>query len=72
MPKLTWCDGRHERNGGQHNALDYSLAGHHLHCPRCDVHITSLLMCPNCGTRYTLIDALNAEMKYAAAKGTNA
>lgn len=46
------CDGRHERHGQPHSLLDESLAGHRLHCPVCDVHLTSLMLCPNCGTRF--------------------
>lgn len=28
------------------------LSKHQWHCPKCDVHLTSLLLCPRCGTRY--------------------
>lgn len=28
------------------------MAGHYWHCPNCDVHLTSLGLCPECGTRY--------------------
>jgi RNA polymerase subunit RPABC4/transcription elongation factor Spt4 len=33
-------------------ALDESLTGHRLHCPKCGRHLTTLLLCPECGTRY--------------------
>jgi len=32
------------------------LVGHQYHCPECDVHITSLGLCPNCGVRYQCRD----------------
>jgi tRNA(Ile2) C34 agmatinyltransferase TiaS len=32
--------------------LDDKLAGHNKHCPKCDNHLTSLYLCPECGVRY--------------------
>jgi hypothetical protein len=32
--------------------LDDTLAGHSLHCPKCGFHLTSLLLCPECGIRF--------------------
>lgn len=29
-----------------------SLSGHNWHCPKCDFHLTSLGLCPECGMRY--------------------
>jgi hypothetical protein len=29
-----------------------ALTGHMWHCPDCDEHLTSLLLCPKCGARY--------------------
>lgn len=29
-----------------------SLSHHDWHCPKCDHHLTSLYLCPECGTRY--------------------
>jgi tRNA(Ile2) C34 agmatinyltransferase TiaS len=29
------------------------ITRHNYHCPRCNVHLTSLLLCPLCGTRYS-------------------
>jgi len=43
---LLRCNGRDETQ------LDEQLAGHRYHCPICDVHLTSLLLCPKCGRRY--------------------
>lgn len=37
------------------NQLDDSLAGHSIHCPKCNAHLTSLLLCPECGDRYVLV-----------------
>ena len=31
------------------------LSGHLWHCPNCDVHLTSLMFCPECGVRYDAI-----------------
>ena len=31
------------------------LSKHKWHCPDCDVHLTSLLLCPECGIRYDAI-----------------
>ena len=28
------------------------LTGHRFHCPECGSHLTSLLLCPECGDRY--------------------
>jgi hypothetical protein len=50
---FKYCDGEHERHGQPHSMLDEKLSGHNLHCPACDVHLTSLLLCPECGTRHT-------------------
>ena len=52
MTELLICNG-HEHYGGPHSALDFALTHHNLHCPACDVHLTSLLLCPECGTRHT-------------------
>ena len=35
--------------------LDDSLAGHSIHCPKCNTHLTSLLLCPECGDWYELM-----------------
>ena len=51
---LLTCDGKHERGDADHSSLDYGLTQHLLHCPVCDVHLTSLLLCPGCGTRYEI------------------
>ena len=32
--------------------LDYQLTKHNAYCNKCKVHLTSLLLCPECGTRY--------------------
>lgn len=29
-----------------------TISGHLWHCPVCDVHLTSLFLCPECGVRY--------------------
>lgn len=47
-PQLKICDGNDK------TMLDESLAGHMFHCPNCDVHLTSLGLCPSCATRYEL------------------
>ena len=39
---------------GDKNQLDESLTGHKYHCPKCDVHLTSLGLCGECGTRYNI------------------
>lgn len=39
---------------GDESELDESLTGHKYHCPKCDVHLTSLGLCPNCGTRFEI------------------
>lgn len=39
-------------NGNDKTQLDESITGHRLHCRHCDSHLTSLLMCPDCGRRY--------------------
>lgn len=31
---------------------EYRITGHFWHCPSCDSHLTSLGLCPECGTRY--------------------
>lgn len=41
---------------GDATQLDAKLAGHEWHCPRCDKHLTSGMLCPECGTRYTDCD----------------
>jgi hypothetical protein len=64
MIRFKWCDGLSERDGQPHSALDFALTGHHQHCLACDVHLTSLDLCPNCGVRYPLLDVLNSELKY--------
>ena len=51
---LLTCDGKHERGDADHSLLDYGLTQHMLHCPVCDVHLTSLLLCPGCGMRYEI------------------
>lgn len=35
------------------------LSGHTWHCPLCDVHLTSLGLCPTCGVRYELPETEN-------------
>ena len=42
------CDGKDKTQ------LDESITYHRHHCPVCDVHLTSLLHCPECNTRYEL------------------
>lgn len=37
---------------GDKTELDEILTGHRLHCGKCDVHLTSLYLCPKCGYRY--------------------
>lgn len=32
--------------------LDDNLTGHNKYCPKCDSHLTSLYLCPECGVRY--------------------
>lgn len=41
--------------GGDCWDADHRLTGHGLHCPTCDQHLTSLLMCAKCGTRPTVL-----------------
>lgn len=55
--ELTLCDGR------DNSALDASLTGHWWHCPVCNCHLTSLFLCPECGTRY---DEPDQEERYKA------
>jgi len=49
-------DCRAEKEGptNAHGSLDETLTHHRYHCPRCDVHLTSLLLCSGCGTRYRI------------------
>lgn len=39
-------------NGVDSSELDQALTHHNLHCPDCNVHLTSLFLCPQCGTRF--------------------
>lgn len=48
MIKLIVCESG-SQNCKYGNA---SLSHHDWHCPKCDVHLTSLYACPECGTRY--------------------
>lgn len=48
------CDGQHEHDDQEHSAMDESITGHKLHCPDCDQHLTSLLLCLKCGRRYAI------------------
>lgn len=41
-------------NGNDKTLLDESLSRHKFHCPNCDMHLTSLGLCPHCGTRWEL------------------
>ena len=34
--------------------LDYSMTSHKYHCPKCNIHLTSLMLCCECGTRYNI------------------
>lgn len=49
------CNGQTEHNGQPHAMMDEAITGHKLHCPDRDKHLTSLLLCPDCGTRYAVI-----------------
>jgi hypothetical protein len=40
---------------GDESELDESITGHRLHCLNCDFHLTSLLLCPECGIRYEIV-----------------
>ena len=42
--------------------LDYQLTNHNAHCPKCKVHLTSLLLCPKCGIRYEWSMVLGEEV----------
>lgn len=42
---------------GDLTELDAKLSGHRWHCPKCNKHLTSMMLCPECGTRYTENDA---------------
>jgi hypothetical protein len=44
--------------------LDKSLTGHDLECPRCQSHLTSLLLCPNCGIRFTATTQIDLVEEY--------
>lgn len=46
--KLTACKAGHKKC--EFGAA--SLSHHDWHCPKCDHHLTSLYLCPECGTRY--------------------
>ena len=39
---------------GDKSMLDESLTNHKYHCPKCDVHLTSVGLCSNCGTRFEI------------------
>ena len=58
---LLTCDSHHERHGQAHHAMDEAITGHRLHCPECDCHLTSLLLCPECGERYMVIRTKDAK-----------
>lgn len=45
-------DGLWQCNGRDRSQLDEALTGHRYHCPKCNVHLTSGLLCPKCGKRY--------------------
>ena len=54
--KMYQCPVLHFKvcDGNDKTELDESITGHRLHCPKCDVHLTSLLLCPECGARYVV------------------
>lgn len=46
--------------------LDYQLTKHNAHCKKCGSHLTSLLLCPECGTRYTWSYVMGNEIERIA------
>ena len=48
QPELKICNGKDETQ------LDIALSGHKYHCPNCDIHLTSLGFCSNCGVRFDI------------------
>lgn len=42
--------------------LDFEITGNNAFCPGCKSHLTSLLLCPECGIRYPLSMVLGSEI----------
>lgn len=46
MDTLRRCDEQKCNSGIK------ELSCHQWHCPKCDIHLTSLFLCPKCGNRF--------------------
>lgn len=51
MTQLKPCKDGYQKCKKSYHA---SLTEHNLHCRKCDQHLTSLYLCPNCGKRYDI------------------
>jgi hypothetical protein len=70
LGELGWSDDEPEPEGDvvwakaqlrrlletKHISEWYRLAQHVTPCPKCGVFLTSLYLCPRCGTRYELVE----------------
>ena len=50
------------------DGLDKALTGHDLECPACGCHLTSLLLCAECGIRFESTTQIGLVMEYRESK----